>query len=646
MSGIITLIIVTGAMFAMFIIISTVGNYYSLNRIKDKTVGQGQHGTARWATKKEIRNTYKQVVYQPTEWRTNPDSRPTEQGIVVGCKSKGKTTTALVDTSDVHALMIGAAGVGKTAYWLYPCIEYACATGMSFLSTDTKGDVVRNYGTIAEKYYGYNVSVIDLRNPTRSHGNNLLHLVNKYFDLYKVNPDCLSYKAKAEKYAKIISKTIVSNGMDGASFGENSYFYDSAEGLLTATILLVAEFCKPEERHIVSAYKIIQELLAPSGQKGKNQFQQLMDLLPENHKAKWFAGAALNTSEQSIASVMSTALSRLNAFLDSELEQILCFDTEIDAERFCKEKSAIFIVMPEENPNTFFMVSLIIQQLYREILAVADENGGKLKNRCVFFCDEFGTLPKIESAEMMFSASRSRRLQIVPIIQSFAQLEQNYGKEGADVIIDNTQLTIFGGFAPNSTSAEVLSKSLGSRTVMSGSVSKSKNDPSQSLQMIERPLMTPDELKSLPKGTFVVVKTGFYPMKVKLKLFFKWGIEFEEQYQIAENGNREVHYANRSELFNNIIQTYCPHYLEQTVTDSDFDEASGEKKKKNENLKTSPNAEQTECEDIVDADEPTSAQQDEPTKEPENSSLEQNADKQRKVVVRTERPPQGDNSNE
>lgn len=646
MSGIITLIIVTGAMFAMFIIISTVGNYYSLNRIKDKTVGQGQHGTARWATKKEIRNTYKQVVYQPTEWRTNPDSRPTEQGIVVGCKSKGKTTTALVDTSDVHALMIGAAGVGKTAYWLYPCIEYACATGMSFLSTDTKGDVVRNYGTIAEKYYGYNVSVIDLRNPTRSHGNNLLHLVNKYFDLYKVNPDCLSYKAKAEKYAKIISKTIVSNGMDGASFGENSYFYDSAEGLLTATILLVAEFCKPEERHIVSAYKIIQELLAPSGQKGKNQFQQLMDLLPENHKAKWFAGAALNTSEQSIASVMSTALSRLNAFLDSELEQILCFDTEIDAERFCKEKSAIFIVMPEENPNTFFMVSLIIQQLYREILAVADENGGKLKNRCVFFCDEFGTLPKIESAEMMFSASRSRRLQIVPIIQSFAQLEQNYGKEGADVIIDNTQLTIFGGFAPNSTSAEVLSKSLGSRTVMSGSVSKSKNDPSQSLQMIERPLMTPDELKSLPKGTFVVMKTGFYPMKVKLKLFFKWGIEFEEQYQIAENGNREVHYANRSELFNNIIQTYCPHYLEQTVTDSDFDEASGEKKKKNENLKTSPNAEQTECEDIVDADELTSAQQDEPTKEPENSSLEQNADKQRKVVVRTERPPQGDNSNE
>lgn len=191
----------------------------------------------------------------------------------------------MVDTGDVHVLMIGAAGVGKTAFWLYPCIEYACASGMSFLSTDTKGDVMRNYGNIA-KGYGYNVSVIDLRNPTRSNGNNLLHLVNKYMDLYQANPDTLVYKAKAEKYAKIISETIILSGMDAASFGQNAYFYDAAEGLLTATILLVAEFCKPEERHIVSVFKIIQELLAPSRKKGKNQFQQLMEMLPNDHKAK------------------------------------------------------------------------------------------------------------------------------------------------------------------------------------------------------------------------------------------------------------------------------------------------------------------------------------------------------------------------
>lgn len=105
---------------------------------------------------------------------------------------------------------------------------------MSFLSTDTKGDVMRNYGTIAKEHYGYQVSVIDLRNPTRSNGNNLLHLVNKYMDLYKENPKELVYKARCEKYAKIISKTIILSGMDAASFGQNAYFYDAAEGLLTA----------------------------------------------------------------------------------------------------------------------------------------------------------------------------------------------------------------------------------------------------------------------------------------------------------------------------------------------------------------------------------------------------------------------------
>lgn len=91
----------------------------------------------------------------------------------------------------------------------------------------------------------------------------------------------------------------------------------------------------------MSVFKVIQELLAPSKTRGRNQFQILMSLLPDDHKAKWFAGAALNTSEQAMSSVMSTALSRLNAFLNTELEQLLCFDTEIDAERFCNEKTSL-----------------------------------------------------------------------------------------------------------------------------------------------------------------------------------------------------------------------------------------------------------------------------------------------------------------
>lgn len=621
---IIPLVLIFGA----FMIVMFFLDQKSLN-IKSKTVGDGQHGSASFATPKEMDKFFKRVNYTPTAWRiNNPESLP--QGIIIGCNItkiwKKKKVTAVVDEGDVHALMIGAAGVGKTAKFLYPNIEYCCASGMSFVTSDTKGDLLRSYAPIAKKYYGYDISVLDLRNPTQSDGFNMLHMVNRYMDDY-LQTDSLVSKAKAEKYAKIISKTIMnSGGFDSVNAGQNAFFYDSAEGLITSVILVISEFCSPfalrplqrknkkeaiekrlkyienmrnfcienkvtflpqkdsarkeaktaeivilfkpqkendgepethhgEERHIISVFKLIQDLLGPSEVKGKSQFKLLMELLPEEHKARWMSGAALNTSEQAMASVLSTALSRLNAFLDSEIEQLLCFETKINTESFCKQKSAIFLIMPEEDDSKYFLISLIVQQLYREMLSIADEMGGKLPNRVMFFLDEFGTLPAIQSAEMMFSASRSRRISFVPIIQSLAQLEKNYGKEGKDIIIDNCQICIYGGFAPNSEAADVLSKILGERTVMTGSVSQGK-DKSKSLQMTGRPLMTADELKVMPKDTFIVTRTGVKPMKTILKLFFEWGIQLNEKYALRQPVVRKVCYADKKEIRSAIIKKY------------------------------------------------------------------------------------------
>ena len=549
-------LIAVGVVIVLFIVLlSVLTNNYSLNGIKSKTVGDGQHGTARWATTQEIKKTFANVPFDVTSWREGKDL-PKVQGLILGSTQHGKQLDALVDRDDVHCLMIGASGVGKTAFFLYPNLEFACASGMSYLALDTKGDLARNYGTIAKKYYGYHVSVIDLRNPTRSDGSNLLTLINRYMDIAREHPDNLAARAKAEKYAKILAKTIVNPAGDDQDRGQNAFFYDAAEGLLVSVILLLAEYVPldsagHEKRHIVSVFKLVQELLAPSGQNKKTGFQVLMDNLPSTHKARWFAGAALNTSEQGMASVMSTVLSRLNAFLDSELEQVICFDSAIDAEHFAAEKSAIFLVLPEEDSTKNFMAGLMIQNLSRELFSVADEHGGKLQNRVVFYCDELGTMPPFDILPL-FSAGRSRKLTLVPIIQSLAQLEKNYGKEGAEIIGDNCQDTIFGGFAPNSQTAETLSKALGSRTVLTGSVSKGKDNTSQSLQMAERALLSPDELKNLPKGNFIVMKTGTHPMRTKLQLYFKWGISFGEPYQVPERAQREVYYAGKEELLMNI----------------------------------------------------------------------------------------------
>jgi type IV secretion system protein VirD4 len=190
----ITLIFVCAGAFGLMALIVYLSTSYNLNRIKSKTIGDGQHGTARWATKREIRRTYRRVEYTPEEWRkggcgtrvslprriwrgirkfprrtgiplppstgiappragqpghtTEPGARHASagtapphlpQGIIMGSVRRFGKTYALVDTGDVHVLMIGAAGIGKTACYLYPNLEYCCACGMSFLSTDSKG---------------------------------------------------------------------------------------------------------------------------------------------------------------------------------------------------------------------------------------------------------------------------------------------------------------------------------------------------------------------------------------------------------------------------------------------------------------------------------------------------------------------------
>ena len=68
--------------------------------------------------------------------------------------------------------------------------------------------------------------------------------------------------------------------------------------------------------------------------------------------------------------------------------------------------------------------------------------------------------------------------------------------------------------------------------------------------------MSPDELKSMPKGNFVVMKTGTHPMKTKLKLFFDWGIQFQKPLEMLDRGSRLVYYAGKQDLERSILSQF------------------------------------------------------------------------------------------
>jgi type IV secretion system protein VirD4 len=540
----------------------------SLN-IKSKTVGDGQYGDARLATQKEINDTYRVIPFEPEKWRMGMNL-PTsvEFCAVLGYLGTKKHTSARIDTSDSNTILISPPGAGKTTCILYPNLELACASGMSFLVTDTKGDAFRDYAGIAQKYYHYRPYVIDLRNPTRSNGFNLLHLVNKYMDKYKASGS-LKDKARAERYAKITAHTIVHmDGFDGG--GQNAFFYEAAEGLIASTILLVSEFCAKGERHIVSVFKIIQELLqtkavkskADKSVKPKNEYQKLMELLPPEHKAKWLAGAALNTAESSMHSVMSTAMSRLLSFIDSELEQILCFDSYVDAEQFCNDKVAVFIVFPEEDPTKFFLVNLFVSELYNECLTIANQDGkNKLDRRILFYLDEIGTMPKFDNLDQMFTAGRSRNILFFPMLQSVAQFDKKYGRDGTNIILEACQNALVGGQAPLSKSASDFSDMLGKMTVQAGGVSYNGNgllqtSSSQNYHMVSKPLISANKLKTLPKNQWVLMKTHNHPFITTLKRYNEWGIELNCPYEMPEFAARPVRYASKDELWAAVLAQY------------------------------------------------------------------------------------------
>ena len=111
------LLCLCGAFFLVVVIIAAIGEHYSLKGIPNKPVGNGQHGTARFATKGEVTRTYKQIPYLPRLWRSG-EQLPSVDGLIVGCVDRAGSMTALVDDADIHTLMIGASGVGKTANFL------------------------------------------------------------------------------------------------------------------------------------------------------------------------------------------------------------------------------------------------------------------------------------------------------------------------------------------------------------------------------------------------------------------------------------------------------------------------------------------------------------------------------------------------
>ena len=158
------------------------------------------------------------------------------------------------------------------------------------------------------------------------------------------------------------------------------------------------------------------------------------------------------------------------------------------------------MIVPDEDKTYFTLVTIIVGLLYRELVKLANiQENKKLNFQIDWLLDEFANCPPLADIEAIVSVARSRGMRFHFFIQSFAQLNNVYGKDVAQIILDNCGLVYLKTNTQDT--AEEISKRLGKQTIESNSISQSVSltdyNGNKSTSLMARDLLTPDEIKQL-----------------------------------------------------------------------------------------------------------------------------------------------------
>lgn len=514
-------------------------------------VPSGPYGDARFANARERAQLYPRVRYTQAQ----------QPGITL----EFDRHSCEVDTSDRTVLLVCPPGGGKTKSVLLPTLYYNAIVnrntggrGASILSVDCKGEEYQATHQYMREH-GYRTLLLDFRNPLSSLQYNMLAAVNEYMEIAKTSGEptaVLEARANAERHAKLLADAICAATEVGAYNRDNPFFTETARGLITAMILVVSEFGQPAERHIVSVFRLIVELNGLLQQGGsrddrnqKSRLGTLLELLPGNVRAKLYAGAATSADVRTSMNVFASALAKLLSFLDAKLEQMVCGQSEgLTAGEFLSEPTCIYLVLPDEDNTAHFFATLFIQQMSTSLIAIASRRPGqRLSREVLVLWDEFGQAPPCQGLESWVTAWRSRGIRLLLAVQTEAQLEARYGRSRAEIIRKAVHTRMYAYLGAGDT-AQALSKEMGSYTVVTSSVTNSGRSGSSSQSMTGRPLMTNDEIGSLPIGTWLVLAGGHHPILARLKTADRvWEVE-SAPCEGARRPVREVPYLTEEKL--------------------------------------------------------------------------------------------------
>jgi type IV secretion system protein VirD4 len=230
----------------------------------------------------------------------------------------------------------------------------------------------------------------------------------------------------------------------------------------------------------------------------------------------------MSAADTTLSSYMSITFDKLNMFNDRGLCG-LTSATDVQAERFAEEPTALFMKIPDEKDTRHGLAAVFILCMYKALIKVASAREDLSLPRNVYFIlDEFGNMPKIEKFDKMITVGRSRKIWFNMVVQSYSQLNNVYGEKVADIVKSNCGMKMFIGSNDIGTCKE-FSELCGNMTVRtsntSSNMSAKEGDFSVSNQTQVRPLIYPSELQKLNNkestGNAIIVTFGNYPLMTK-----------------------------------------------------------------------------------------------------------------------------------
>lgn len=425
-------------------------------------------------------------------------------GLVIGMdKDEKKKESLYVITKDTHSLCIGATRSGKSRSVV---LQSICSLGLSdenLVISDPKGELF-NYTEPFLKELGYTVLPIDFKNPLKSKSYNFLQTI---IDAVEDNN-----LAEAVERAWDLTSALV-----GEAKGEKIWTNGEAS-TIAGTILNVVYDNSLEEknkkyRNMTNVYHFLANMYKSdnSGNMLITDYMKKYTLKIDNHPSKGLIAISEIAPSRTRGSFFTAALTTLRLFTSPKIYS-MTKESDFKLEDIGNKKLALFIILPDEKTTYYSLAALLVSQIYEELVNIADKRGGRLNRRVNFILDEFGNFTKIPDFPTKLTVGGGRGIRFNLFLQSFAQLDEKYGKEQSRIIRGNCDNWIY--LKSNEVEdLEEISKKLDNYTVstysLSSSTSKnSAGSSSQSINLTGRRLLMPSEIKKIERPYSLVMSDG------------------------------------------------------------------------------------------------------------------------------------------